>query len=272
MTSRVLFRAEKLLASSAELGPVMGLDTASPIASLAIASRGKILAQVTRSAASHCAQLPALVDELLAQARIELKDLNGIAVGLGPGSFTGLRVGLSYVKGLALALGCGVVGIPSFDCVALGALEQLPSAPDGGSICTIADARKEEVYAALYRIGPDRLEKISTVEVIRLESLFQLLPDGVILVGDSKVREASLLLGKRGIRSTILEELELNSRGRYVAALGAQRFISKDADSAAALEPLYVRSAEATFKPGAAAAAAKERPWSDETKSSSSSY
>src|SRR5258708_33649804 len=202
MTSRGLFKAERLLASSAELGPMMGLDTATPIASLAIVSRGKFLAQVTRSASSHCAQLPDLVDELTTSAGIQFKELSGIAVGLGPGSFTGLRVGLSYVKGLALALGCRVVGIPTFDCVALGALEHLSSVPEGSTICAIADARKEEVYAALYRIGPDGLEKISTVRVIKLETLFQLLSDRVILVRDSQLRDASWFLGNRAIQST----------------------------------------------------------------------
>jgi tRNA threonylcarbamoyladenosine biosynthesis protein TsaB len=123
MTSRELFRAERLFELSAEVGPVLGLDTASATASLAIVSHGKILAQVVRSASSHGAELPAAAAEVVARAGIQLRDLQGIAVGIGPGSFTGLRVGIAYAKGLILALGCALIGIPTFDCLALAAFE-----------------------------------------------------------------------------------------------------------------------------------------------------
>jgi tRNA threonylcarbamoyladenosine biosynthesis protein TsaB len=271
MTSRTLFRAEKLLATGAGVGPVLGLDTASATASLAVVSHGKVLAQLTRSAASHGSALPELVAEVLGQVGIALKDLRGIAVGTGPGSFTGLRVGIAYAKGLVLALGCALIGIPTFDCVALAAFEQ--AAPsEGSAICTILDARKGEVYANLYRVRADRLDNISQPLVIKLQNLFPELSNGDILIGDSKAKEASLLLNERGIRSTVLEEVEVNSRGRYVAALAVERISRGEIDTPATLEPLYVRSAEATFNRVAAppVAAAKERPWSDETKRSSS--
>ena len=273
MTSRELFRAEKLLELSAGVGPVLGLDTASTTASLAIVAHGKVVAQVARSAASHGAELPAAVAEVVAQAGIALKDLQGIAVGIGPGSFTGLRVGIAYAKGLVLALRCALIGIPTFDCLALAAFEQA-SAPEGSLICPVLDARKGEVYTNLYRAGADRLDKISQPLVIRLENLFPQLSAGVILTGDSKAEEASLLLSERGIRSTLLQEAELNSRGRYVAAFGAERISINETDSPAALEPLYVRTAEATFKPVASdhLAATKERQWSVTKKSSSSSF
>jgi tRNA threonylcarbamoyladenosine biosynthesis protein TsaB len=230
-----------------------------------------VLAQVTRSVASHGAELPAAVAEVLARAGIALRDLQGIAVGTGPGSFTGLRVGIAYAKGLVLALGCALIGIPSFDCDAVAAFEQA-APPPGTEICPLLDARKGEVYTNLYRAGADRLDKISQPLVIRLQNLYPELSDGVILIGDSKAKEASLLLNERGIRSTVLQGVELNSRGRYVAALAVERLSRGEIDTPATLEPLYVRSAEATFKPVAAppVAAAKESPWSDETKRSSS--
>jgi tRNA threonylcarbamoyladenosine biosynthesis protein TsaB len=255
----------------AGVGPVLGLDTASATASIAIVSHGKVVAELARSAASHGAALPAAVAEVLEQAGITLNDLRGIAVGIGPGSFTGLRVGIAYAKGLILALGCALIGIPTFDCLALAAFEKA-SPPEDTLICPIFDARKGEVYANLYRVSTDRLDKISQPLVIRLQNLYPELSDGVILIGDSKAKEASLLLNERGIRSTVLEEVEVNSRGRYVAALAVERISRGEIDTPATLEPLYVRSAEATFNRVAAppVAAAKERPWSDETKRSSS--
>jgi tRNA threonylcarbamoyladenosine biosynthesis protein TsaB len=271
MTSHILFRAERLLELSAGVGPVLGLDTASATASIAIVSHGKMMAEVTRPASSHGAELPAAVTEVADRAGIALKNLEGIAVGVGPGSFTGLRVGLAYAKGLVLALGCALIGIPTFDCLALAAFEH-SSAADGTMICPIVDARKGEVYANIYRARADRLDNISQPLVIRLQNLFPELSDGVILIGDSKAKEASLLLSERGIRSTVLDEAGMNSRGRYVAALGAERMARGVTDTPAIVEPLYVRTAEATFKPAVVppVTAAKERPWSDETKSSSS--
>ncbi len=270
MTSRVLFKAERLFAAGAGAGPVMGLDSAGPVAALAIVAGGRVISEIAHSAASHGAELPAAVEELLHRAGTNLRDIRGIAAGIGPGSFTGLRVGLSYVKGLAMALGCSLVGVPTFDSLALKAQEYLPPLPPKGTLCVVMDARRGEVYAGLYRIVSDGLEKVSEPSVISLPRLVLQLPAEAILAGD-KAREVSDLLGSRGMRSTVLDEVELNLRGRYVAAIGAERLASGEADPPAALQPLYVRTAEATFKPGAAYhdAAMKERPWSAEKKSSS---
>lgn len=273
MTSRVLFKAERLFAAGAEIGPVMGLDSAGPVAALAIVFRGQPVAELVHCAASHGAELPAAVEELLRRAGMGLRDIRAIAAGTGPGSFTGLRVGLSYVKGLAMALGCSLVGVPTFDSIALKALEYVPSAPTNTTVCIVSDARRGEVYAGLYRVVSDGLEKVAEPSVLSLQRLVLQLPAEAIVAGDKTVYGVSGLLDSRGVRSTVLNEVELNLRGRYVAAIGAERLASGEVDPPAALQPLYVRTAEATFKPVAAYqdAAVKERPWSAEKKSSSGS-
>src|SRR5205807_10367009 len=103
MTSRELFRADRLLESSNETGPILGLETGTPTTSLAILNQGRVLAQRDRASASHCAGLVGDVDDLLREAGLKPNQLRAVAVGTGPGSFTGLRIGLSYAKGLALA-------------------------------------------------------------------------------------------------------------------------------------------------------------------------
>lgn len=273
MTSRVLPRAERLLAAAAATGPVMGIDTAGATAAIALVADGRLMAEVAGAGGSHCARLPAAVEELLGQTGIGFSDLRGVAVGLGPGSFTGLRVGLSYVKGLCLALNCAVVGVSTFDAMVLAALECRQQLAFGTIVCPVIDARKGEVYAGLYRVAADGVEKVSGALVLPLEQLVHQVPGEVIFAGDLKAREASRLRAGAGRRSAVLKQEELNSRGRYVAALGAERLSRMEADRSAALEPLYVRTAAATFKPPAASlgAAAKEGPWSTETKSSSSS-
>jgi len=145
MTSRTLL-AERLL--SASCGPILGLETGSANASLAIIAGGRVLGEISRPVSSHGSSLPAEVGELLSNAGLNFPDLAGIAVGIGPGSFTGLRVGLSYAKGLVMALRCAIVGLPSLDSVALSVMESRAAAV-GQLSCPIVNASKGEVYAAI---------------------------------------------------------------------------------------------------------------------------
>src|SRR5205085_10028128 len=135
-----------------------------PTLSLAVVAEGKLLAESDRKLTSHCSGLPIAVEELLAGVGLKIDDVRGVAVGLGPGSFTGLRIGLSYAKGMAYAGGIEIVGIPSLDAIALSAV-CVGAAPRGRPsegdrvaaplqeraepdtlICPLLDARKGEVY------------------------------------------------------------------------------------------------------------------------------
>ena len=142
------------------------------------------------------------------------------------------------------------MGIPSLDTLALTALAEISATPAGRLICPVLDARKGEVYAALYRTSEDGLEKLSDDLVVALENLAPHLGTDVVLVGDAKAEEACALVVRAGGRATCLEMTGLHLRGRVVAALGAARLVAGEADNAFVLEPLYVRSAEAIFKAG----------------------
>ena len=107
-------------------------------------------------------------------------------------------MGLSYAKGLKLAIGCALLGIPSLDTLALTALAEISATPAGRLICPVLDARKGEVYAALYRTSGDGLEKLSDDLVVTLENLAPHLGTDVVLVGDAKAEEACALVRARG--------------------------------------------------------------------------
>jgi len=243
-----LCRVNRLLEQTAATRPVLGLDTSTPIACLAAISCGTVAASVARPVTSHGASLPGVVDELLSAAGLVIGELGAIAVGTGPGSFTGLRIGLSYAKGIAMAARCVLVGVPSFDAMALAALERNNVDP-GGLVCVVADARKGEVYAALYRVVADGLEKLSEEMVIALERLASRITEDVMLVGDQRAKEAAALVESRGHRVALSETGMLDLRSACVAAIGGARFASCETDRAASLEPLYIRTPEATFKP-----------------------
>ena len=247
MTSRGLCRADLLLAEAADAGPVLGLDTSGPIGSIALAQQGRIVGEIVRPVTSHGASLPGAVADLLDSSGLRPADLAAIAVGIGPGSFTGLRIGLSYAKGLAFAGGSAVIGVSSLDAIALAALESL-SGRTKGAVCVTIDARKGEVYAALYEIGSDALEKVMWDTVVPLKSLVVHLNHDTIMVGDDKASEAGALLHEKGIEVTVVGKSALESRGRCVAAIGSSRLARGQIDRAENLEPVYVRPPEATFR------------------------
>lgn len=245
MTYRVL-SAEKLLEHCASIGPVLGIDTGSPAASLGVVANGRIMASLERRVMSHGADLPQAVNEVVAEAGFGLDDLTGVAVAIGPGSFTGLRVGLAYAKGLVMGSRLAIAGVPTLDAMALCASKP-PGHPEL-SVCPILDARKGEVYAALYRARDDALEKVTSDLVVPLEELASRISGDVILVGESKADEALGLLNGQPTLAKVAGASELRLRGCYVAALGAAKLLDGQADHAVALEPLYVRPAEATAK------------------------
>src|SRR6202023_1676413 len=143
MISRVLCRVNRLLDQAAAARPVLGLDTSTSIASLAVIAGGRVAASLERPVTSHGAALPGAIDEVLAAAGLAISGLGAIAIGTGPGSFTGLRIGLSYAKGIAMASRCVLVGVPGFDAMALAALER-NNIPEDRLVCVVGDARKGE--------------------------------------------------------------------------------------------------------------------------------
>ena len=275
MTSRVLCRVSRLLEQAAETGPVLGLDTSTQIASLAIVARGRVAGFIAVPVSSHGASLPGVVDELLSSTCFKIRDLGAIAVGIGPGSFTGLRIGLSYAKGLAMASGCALAGVPGFDAMALAAIDS-SNIELGSLLAVVVDARKNELYAALYRVVADGLEKLTEDLVVTLEHLASRITEHisneVMFIGDSTAKDAAALVSARGHRAAVFETGTgtLDMRGVSVAAIGAARFARGEMDRVASLEPLYIRAPEATFKPNlkSPAGIGTEGVWSIERKNS----
>jgi tRNA threonylcarbamoyladenosine biosynthesis protein TsaB len=268
MTSHGLFRAELLLQQSRATSPVLGLETGGPQGSLAISSNGRIVASEAPARRAHGESVVGAIDGLLRRSGLRVADLAAIAVGIGPGSFTGLRIALSYAKGVALATGCAVVGVPSLDALALCAVELDDLAP-GAALCPVLDARKQEVYAALYRQVENGLEKVSGELLAKPVDLARQIEGVAVFFGDGAATYGALLEEHMGRDRALLAGLEAAPLpAAMIAAMGAARLACGPTDAVGSLQPLYVRPSEAELKAKCPAnSAGLEALWSREKKS-----
>jgi tRNA threonylcarbamoyladenosine biosynthesis protein TsaB len=220
---------------------VLGIDTAGAAGSVALVDREHVLASLyVRVLPARARPVLRTIDLILNWLDLELNDLAGLVVNIGPGAFTGLRVGLALAQGLALAS-----GKPLFGCSAFDALVML--APDWeGVICPVLEARKGEIYAAFYRRQGQVLRQTSNGMVLKPEDLCALVTERTLFLGSgvqAHAAEFAAILGERAVcRQTGVEEAGL---AICLARFGYTRMRAGAAASSATLQPLYIRPADA---------------------------
>jgi tRNA threonylcarbamoyladenosine biosynthesis protein TsaB len=187
---------------------ILAFDTATDVATSALVDDGEVLGERT----SRAVTLLEDVDALLRQAGMRTRDVQALAVGIGPGSFTGIRIGLSTARGLALALGIPVAGVSTLDALAAGAPGAVP----------VVDARRREVFVPGAVLAPADL----AVE------------PGKVYVGSGAVRYRELLEAAGGEIPPDEDERHL-PRARFHALLAQEFGPAEDA------EPLYLRVPDA---------------------------
>ncbi|MFH1190019.1 MAG: tRNA (adenosine(37)-N6)-threonylcarbamoyltransferase complex dimerization subunit type 1 TsaB [Candidatus Omnitrophota bacterium] len=214
---------------------LLAVDTSTDYLSVAVMDGGKALAAIHRKAPrSHSSMLMPAIDSVLKKSGTVLGELDGFCLSIGPGSFTGLRIGAATVKALAFVTGKPVVAVPTLDVIAG------KSRKFCGIICVVLDARKDKVYAAIYRSDGKRLKRISKTLLVSLNDLVKDLKKypGVLFTGDFAERAAALLPGASAAAG------RWQPRPEAVGAGGADYFNKRRFVKAEDLEPLYVYSRE----------------------------
>jgi tRNA threonylcarbamoyladenosine biosynthesis protein TsaB len=159
---------------------VLAMDTATRSCGVAVLINGQPAAELaTVSERTHSVRLMSMIRDALALAELGLKEIDGFAVTVGPGSFTGLRIGISTVKGLAFATAKPCAGVSTLEVLAY------PCLPTRHPICTLMDARKGQVYAAFYRESDGRLERMGNERVDAPEAILRAIGSPHLLVGDA---------------------------------------------------------------------------------------
>ncbi|HMG61246.1 MAG TPA: tRNA (adenosine(37)-N6)-threonylcarbamoyltransferase complex dimerization subunit type 1 TsaB [Burkholderiales bacterium] len=219
---------------------LLAIDTSTDFCSVA-ASRGEALfARHERAGQRHAERILDMVDQVLVEARLEFAQIQGIAYGAGPGSFTGLRIAAGVTQGLALARGIGVVGIGTLLALAEEASEEAAEEAAGSRIIACVDAHKGEVYHAAYRRAGAGWEEVSAPGVYRPEAVPLVPGENWIGCGDGFAAYRELLAARLGECVSAIRP-EAASTARAVLKLAIPRFAAGEAKDAAAAVPEYLR-------------------------------
>jgi tRNA threonylcarbamoyladenosine biosynthesis protein TsaB len=220
---------------------ILAFDTSTWTCAVALVRDGAVLAErCERTESSHAATLPRLVAEVLDAAGERPAAGDAVAVSIGPGSFTGLRIGLSFAKGLACAGGWRIVGVPTLDALAL-------SAPSwDGRLCAALDARKREVYAALYERDAAGIARLGSPRATTPARLAEAVGAPCVFIGDAVEAYGDVFRAVLGAGARLVPSDRHPPRASAVARLAAARLAREPAgDDLVALSPAYLRPPEA---------------------------
>ena len=221
---------------------ILALETATLAGGAALLDGGQVVGQsLLNIELTHSERLMAMVDRLLQDCGWQVDDLHGLAVSIGPGSFTGLRVGVATAKGLALALGIPVAAVPTLD--AMAATLPFAEAP----VCPLLDARKGEVYLSRYRWTGEGMKREWDYLALSPEAAAERLAPPVIVLGDG-VPACRPFLDRRGAGVRIASPAHSLPSPAVVGELGHALLESGQTVVAEALVPLYLRPSEAELR------------------------
>ena len=214
---------------------LLAVDTATASCGVALLDDGQLLAEAWYGmGATHSRHLMAMIQEVLGRCACTPSRIDGIAVTRGPGTFTGLRIGISTVKGLAAATGAPVVGVSSLAALAY------PLALLSGPVFPMIDARRGELYTACYRRGVvDGTARVHAPVAVAAE-----LPADAVLVGSGALLYRDLFAERcPGVRFADAGQHVI--RAASVGLLALARFSRGETDAVATLVPDYIRASDA---------------------------
>lgn len=242
---------------------ILGVDTATPTASVAIVEEGELVHEEiqrrtleTKDGAApqprgnHAEIILPLIQSTLDKVRMTVADLSGIAVSIGPGSFTGLRIGLATVKGIAYDWSLPVVGVSTLLANALRVKNF------DGIVCSLLDARKGEVYVGMFRRRGKIVTCLSGETVTPINAAIDLARDycdpaggaSLFVIGDGTKAYEQLLIGSLGDGVILSAGDDYPSLASRVAELACARISAASVDDLGTLAPVYLRRPEAESK------------------------
>ena len=220
---------------------ILGVDTSTPIGSVALIDDDNVVAEHTLNIVrAHSSRLMPAIDSVLKWGDITVNDLDGCAVGIGPGSFTGIRIGVATIKSICYAVDKPIVGVSTLEAIAYNLRWS------NSIICPLLDARRSETYGAIFE-GNTNWERLSEDLCLPIDALLDRIKEGtpadcvINFVGDGLAAYGDAVRENLGDRVHFADAIFNVPRGATIAYLGAQRLQQGDSDSYWTLVPNYVR-------------------------------
>ncbi|MFD3158225.1 tRNA (adenosine(37)-N6)-threonylcarbamoyltransferase complex dimerization subunit type 1 TsaB [Haloimpatiens sp. FM7330] len=221
---------------------ILSIDSATQCASCAILDDDKLLGEISFNyKKQHSVILMPIIDELLKNTGLDIHSIDGFVCSKGPGSFTGLRIGMATIKGLSQGTNKPVINISSLDALANNL------AYTSGIICPILDALRDNVYTALFIFKNDKLERISDYMAIHIDELISLLKDKeqcVTFIGDATYKFKAKLT--ESLKTVSFAPTHLNiTKASSLGNLGLDLLKEGKYDNLYTCSPIYLRKSQA---------------------------
>lgn len=224
---------------------ILALDSSGLVASVALLEDGILTAEFTMNyKKTHSQTLLPMLEQVQKAVELDLETLDAIAVAAGPGSFTGLRIGSATAKGLGLALGKPLIGVPTVDALAFN----LYGTGEDTVICPIMDARRNQVYTGIYCFRKQKLEVLKAQDAVPIEALLKELEafgKEVIFLGDGVPVYEKVIRESCKVPYSFAPAHLSRQRAGAVAALGAIYYKEGKVQTAGEHQPEYLRVSQA---------------------------
>ena len=222
---------------------ILSIDSSTPVAGIAVSDGKKLLGEVMiNTQNTHSEKLMPMVAQLLHDLQMSIQQIDAVAITCGPGSFTGLRIGMATAKGIVQGGNKKLIAIPTLDTLAQN-LNHYP-----GIICPIMNAQKKQVYTAIYRSGRNKLERLSDYQAIAVEQLaaqLKELKEDIWFVGDGVAAFADMFQELLGDACRFADGHNILPRAGALAMLAAERASEERFDDLYQAELIYIRKSEA---------------------------
>jgi tRNA threonylcarbamoyladenosine biosynthesis protein TsaB len=218
----------------------LSLNTSTSQYSLAVMKDEIVLGEyILPSGSSHFSNLMPAIDDLLTKVDLEPQKLDGLIVALGPGSFTGIRIGLAVVKGVSQCLNLPIIGVPTL----LAMANQLPYLKE--DVCPLVASRRGEVFTALFQWGANgHLSRLKEDTCLKINSISSIIENKTIFIGNDLTNQGPILKQQMGSKGLLAPANLWNLKASSLGILGLKRLKKGDSDSLSELAPIYLREAD----------------------------
>ena len=219
------------------MATILNIETATQVCSVALAVDGEVVAlKESNTKNSHAEQITLFCEAVVKEAGIGFPDLDAVAVSKGPGSYTGLRIGVSTAKGYCFAIDKPLISIGTLEAMAAGVIENEKN-PKDFLYCPMIDARRMEVYAAFFDSELNEIKKTEAV-IVDENSFNELLSTHkIIFTGDGAAKCSEVLSHQKNA----IFINDFNPSAAFMAKLSEQKFNNQDFEDVAYFEPFYLK-------------------------------